>query len=74
MQDDYELAKLEMIREKYRQNCDKGIPVREIYTPEENLFIMKYIFECLLREMGSTRKLTYDEVLNLLERMGKEQE
>ena len=74
MQDDYDLAKLEMIREKYRQNCDKGIPVREIYTPEENLFIMTYIFECLLREMGSTRKLTYDEVLDLLESMGEEQE
>ena len=45
MQDDYDLAKLEMIREKYRQNCDKGIPLLEIYTPEEHLYIMKYIFK-----------------------------
>ena len=74
MQEGYDWEKLEMIREKYRQNRDKGIPLREMFTPEEHLYVMKYIFEYVLREMGSTRKLTYDVVLNILENMGKDQE
>ena len=72
MQDDYE--KLEMIREKYDQNRDKGIPLIDLFTPEEHLYILKYIFEYVLREMGSTRTLTYDEILRILERMGEDQE
>ena len=74
MQDDYDFVELNRLKKIYMQNRDKGIPMTEMFTQEEHLYLMKYIFEYVLREMGSTRKLTYDEVLDLLESMGEEQE
>ena len=74
MQEGYDCEKLAKIRDKYRQKRDKAITLKEIFTPEEHLYIMKYCFEYVLREMGSTRKLTYDEVLKLLEIISDDQE
>ena len=70
MYDDHDLAKLEIIREKYRRYNDNGRPLMEVFTPEENVFILKYIFESLLLEDGIVRSLTDEEVLDFLKELG----
>ena len=67
MHDDYDFEKLAMLKDKYGQNCGKEIPLSEIFSLEEHLYLLKLIFEQLLREMGYTRTLTYDEVSYILE-------
>lgn len=73
MQDDYDFEELNRLKEIYMKNRDKEIPMTEMFTHEEHLYLMKYIFEYILREMGYERTLTYDKVSDLLKIISEEQ-
>ena len=64
--DEYDYKKLMMLRDKYRENRAKGIPFDEMFTPEEHLYLMKYLIEYLFRELGSTKQLTYHDVSRIM--------
>ena len=74
MQDDYDFVELNRLKKIYMQNRDKGIPMTEMFTQEEHLYLMKYIFEYVLRDMGYERTLTYDKVLYLLKIISDDRE
>lgn len=57
-----ELHKLENIREKFRQNYVPNMPIREMFTEEENDFIIRLMSEALLREFNETKPIDDEKI------------